>query len=54
MEKVIILKENEYSLVVNALYAYLSAGSKEKREDASFLAKAAYFQLTGTEYKNPE
>jgi hypothetical protein len=48
--------DNDFSeriIVVDALYSYLSAGTKEERKSASIKAKAAYKLLTGNDYKNP-
>lgn len=46
------LSKNEREIAADALYEYLSAGSKESRKQASDKAKRAYKLLTGKEYKN--
>lgn len=42
------------NLTVKALEAYLSAGTKQSRKEASVLAKQAYKELTGKDYENPK
>lgn len=46
-------KNDIFKRVEQALYAYLSAGTKEKREEASVLAKSVYREIAGKEYANP-
>ncbi len=40
-------------LIEKSLFAYLSAGTKEERQEASVIAKAAYKLITGNSYNNP-
>lgn len=54
MTKVTILTEEETSIILKALYLYLSASDKKERQEASVMAKGAYEILKGEEYVNPE
>lgn len=54
MTEAIILTEEEATTIRKALYLYLSAGSKEERQEASIMAKNAYKIMTNKEYVNPE
>tara|TARA_R110000868_G_scaffold179968_3_gene420438 strand:+ start:2887 stop:3087 length:201 start_codon:yes stop_codon:yes gene_type:complete len=54
MTKAVILTEEEATIIRKALYLYLSAGSKEERQEASYWAKDAYKIMTNNEYKNPK
>ena len=42
----------EYNQVFKALHLYLSAGSKEQRQQASVEAKKAYKIMTGEDHVN--
>lgn len=53
MDNIIILTDEKSSIIRKALYAYLSAGNKEDRKEASKLAKEAYKVISGGDYVNP-
>lgn len=54
MIKATILTEKETSIILKALYLYLSASDKEDRQEASIIAKEGFKILKGSEYVNPE
>jgi len=45
---------DKIELTTKALEAYLSAGTKQSRKEASVIAKQAYKELTGNDYENPK
>jgi len=54
MTEAVILTKEEAVTIRKALYLYLSAGSKEERQEASTLAKKAFKIMTNRDYENPE